>query len=136
MKESMKTALILGASLGLISGIFTVMTYFYFNPGPMEAIPIRVFLADYTSYRGQDAFMILSYGQGKYKFKYNDQSPPYITDPDSLEFNKTYVFECRRLPGRYWYTVYEFYPIEECLNERGYIEKLPRPESPIWRETT
>lgn len=123
---------------GLLFGMVGAVTYNYlgFNTR-REAIQIRVFDAIHDPKDPTHALAVYSYGRGKFYFFfgdpfYEDSVSETILDPSYLEYNKTYVFEAKKMTSRYSYVLYEVYLYEECCDENGYVTKFPRTQSPIW----
>lgn len=128
MRESVKEALALGASLGLVFGVFSVSLIAWSAVPQRETINLIVF--DMLEHESLNMVAVYSNGTGKYYF-YGDFDKEELM---SYGQGDHLVLEVSRLTKRYAYTLYDFYPMSECCDENGYILKYPRESSPIWRD--
>ena len=130
MKESMKKAIALGGSIGMVLGIFTTMILLVNAVPEREAINIIVF--DMMDHYNDGFIAVYTNGTGKL-YLYGDYDKEALL---SYKQGDHLVLEVKRRSNRrYAYDLYDFYPMSECLDENGYLVKYPRASSPIWGET-
>lgn len=134
MRESVKEAMALGFSIGLVLGIFTFCLISWSSTPKRETINLIVFdMLEHkanSSFEGIKNVAVYSNGTGKYYF-YGDFDKEALL---SYGQGDHLVLEVSRRRRRYGYTLYDFYLMSECCDKNGYIIKYPRESSPIWRD--
>lgn len=128
MRESVKEAMALGGSLGLIIGIVIICFISVYSIPERETINLIVF--DMLDHESLNMVAVYSNGTGKYYF-YGDFDKEELM---SYEQGDHLVLEVKRIRRRYGYILHDFYLMSECCDENGFILKYPRESSPIWRD--
>ena len=126
MREKVKEALALGASIGLVLGLFTFCLISWSSPPKRETINLIVFdmLAQpfESSFDQTKCVIVYSNGTGKYYF-YGDFDREALM---SYSQGDHLVLEVSRVKRRYGYTLHDFYLMSECCDENGFIINYPR----------
>ena len=134
MRESIKEYIALGASLGLVLGVFTFCLLSWSSVPERETINLIVFdMLEHpleSSFDRTELVIVYSNGTGKYYF-YGDFDHEALLSYDQGDH---LVLEVTKVKRRYGYTLYDFYLMSECCDENGFITKYPRESSPIWRD--